>query len=130
MKRSTTLVLCSSVLAVGFVIGMTADGWLQLSPVRASSLSLSDADRLFDELDGDTGSLEAGKKAANQVLALQAALLAKLDATPRSAAEVAAELPDADPDWVWELCRHLAATRDGVRQTGAADRASARFSMG
>ncbi len=57
MKRSTTLVLCSSVLAVGFVIGMTADGWLQLSPVRASSLSLSDADRLFDELDGDTGSL-------------------------------------------------------------------------
>jgi len=57
MKRSTTLILCSSVLAVGFVIGMTADGWLQPSRVRASALSYSDADRLFAELDSDTGSL-------------------------------------------------------------------------
>ncbi|MBT4867349.1 MAG: PDZ domain-containing protein [Planctomycetaceae bacterium] len=57
MKRSTTLILCSSVLAAGFVIGMTADGWLQPSHVRASALSFSDADRLFAELDSDTGSL-------------------------------------------------------------------------
>lgn len=67
MKRSTTFVLCSSVLAVGFVIGMTADGWLQPSRVRASALSLSDADRLFDELDSDTGSLVEGSRLLTKI---------------------------------------------------------------
>lgn len=57
MKHSATFILCSSVLATGIAIGMTADGWLQPAAVRAGALRLTETERLVEELDSESGSL-------------------------------------------------------------------------
>jgi glucose-6-phosphate isomerase len=57
--------------------------------------------------------VEAGKKAAAAVLALQQRLFAALDGTPRTVREVAAAV-GADPADCWPILQHLAANRDTV----------------
>jgi serine protease Do len=57
MPRSTTLILCTSILSAGIAIGMTADAWMQPEQVRAGALGLNETERLIAELDGDTSPL-------------------------------------------------------------------------
>jgi glucose-6-phosphate isomerase len=68
--------------------------------------------------------VEAGKKAAGEVLALQGALLAALRAgggRPRTAAELAAAAGSEDVETAWHVLEHLAANggRGVVREAGA-----------
>ncbi|GAC1541476.1 MAG: glucose-6-phosphate isomerase [Polyangiales bacterium] len=75
--------------------------------------------------------VEAGKKAAADVLALQSKLVAALGAAirPMSATELAASLGTDDVETVFKLCEHLAANRRLVR--GDATNAwEAQFSRG
>lgn len=67
MKQSTTLIICSSILSLGIAIGMTADAWLRPAPLEASAISLSDSERLFEELDSDTGSLMDGSRLLTKI---------------------------------------------------------------
>jgi glucose-6-phosphate isomerase len=69
--------------------------------------------------------VEAGKKAAAAVLALQARVVAALAATPRSAEEIAAALAEADVETIFHLLEHLAA--NGRARTDGQG-CSARFS--
>ena len=57
MKRSSTLLLCGTILFAGIAIGVSFDGWLLPDHVHAKGLNLTEADRLYEELDGDTNSL-------------------------------------------------------------------------
>jgi glucose-6-phosphate isomerase len=78
--------------------------------------------------------VEAGKKAASSVIALQGRVRAHLAAHPKesfTAAQLAAGLgaPDA-AELVFKLCEHLAANPGrGVKKTGGAATA-AQFSLG
>jgi glucose-6-phosphate isomerase len=56
--------------------------------------------------------VEAGKKAASSILAIEGRLLAALTASPRSADMIAAELGENDPETIYHLLEHLEA--DGV----------------
>jgi glucose-6-phosphate isomerase len=71
--------------------------------------------------------VEAGKKAAKQVLELQARILAALAQEPRTCAQLAEAL-EADPADVWPTLRHLGANRSDLRMSGGPDPLSARFS--
>src|SRR5262249_751619 len=73
--------------------------------------------------------VEAGKKAAAEVLALQARVLSALGKEPRGCVEIAKAL-DADPSAVWPILRHLAANRANVRISGGGDPEAARFARG
>ncbi len=57
--------------------------------------------------------VEAGKRAAAQVLDLQRRALAAIDATPRTCVELAAAL-DVDPADLWPVLEHLAHNRSSV----------------
>jgi glucose-6-phosphate isomerase len=58
--------------------------------------------------------VEAGKKAATAVLALQTKVAAALNASPRTAAEIADGI-GADIEAVYHVLNHLSANRDSVR---------------
>ena len=70
--------------------------------------------------------MEAGKKAAREVLELQSKVLATLGSEPHGVLELASEL-SADPGELWALLRHLAANRSEVTMQGQDDPGSARF---
>ena len=70
--------------------------------------------------------VEAGKKAAREVLELQAKVLAKLGSEPCGVLELASEL-SVDPVELWALLRHLTANHREVTMQGPDDPASARF---
>ena len=73
--------------------------------------------------------VEAGKKAAADVLALQAKLLASLDSEGRGVAALAAAV-GADPADCWPILLHLAVNRSDVRCTRRESPADAAFSRG
>jgi glucose-6-phosphate isomerase len=75
----------------------------------------------------DQPGVEAGKKAAATVLALQRKLAVILGQHPRSVTELAA-LAGADPADCWPILCHLAANRPDVRRSGPPDPEQARFS--
>ena len=64
--------------------------------------------------------VEAGKKAAQDVIDLQAKLAALLTPQPQKATDMAKKL-GADVGKVWALLQHMAANRKDVRRTGAPD---------
>jgi glucose-6-phosphate isomerase len=68
--------------------------------------------------------VEAGKKAAASILALQARVVAALSATGRTADELAGTLGEADAETVYHLLLHLAANGSARRQ---GDGPAARF---
>ncbi len=70
--------------------------------------------------------VEAGKKAAADVLHLQREVEAALDATPRSCVEIAQTIA-ADPYDVWPILQHLSANRDAIRRVGGDDPLESRF---
>lgn len=70
--------------------------------------------------------VEAGKKAATEVLQLQERVLAQLPGKPGANAEELAGKVAADPEDVYHVLRHLAANEPSVRSEGAAP-AEARF---
>lgn len=70
--------------------------------------------------------VEAGKKAAQEVLDLQAKVGAALTQTGKTVAALAVEV-SGDPVEVWSILQHLAANRDDVRRTGAPDPTTATF---
>jgi glucose-6-phosphate isomerase len=71
--------------------------------------------------------VEAGKKAAASVLALQAKALAALAATPQTAEQVAASIGSADAvETIFLLLEHLAAN-GRARMTGPGDPGQAKF---
>ncbi len=74
----------------------------------------------------DQPGVEAGKRAASSVLAVQRALLDALDAEPRSCAELA-ERAGTDPVAAWHVLVHLAANRQDLLLVGPPDPRSARF---
>lgn len=61
--------------------------------------------------------VEAGKKAAESVLAVQKKVMAALDATPRSV-ELIAEAIAAEPETVFQILRHLSANARAVAHAG------------
>ena len=63
--------------------------------------------------------VEAGKKAAAAVLALQGKALGALTAAPQTAEQVAAALGGADPEAVFQLLEHLAANGRAASAGGA-----------
>ncbi len=69
--------------------------------------------------------VEAGKRAAAGVLALQRKVTAALSKEPRTAEELAVLLGEVEVEAVWLLCEHLAAN-GRARQTGSGPR-EARF---
>jgi len=71
--------------------------------------------------------VEAGKKAAADVLALQAQLLAAITDEPRDVAALAAAV-GADPADCWPILLHLAVNRCDVRCAHRDEPARARFS--
>jgi hypothetical protein len=48
MKRSSTLLLCGTILLAGIVLGVSFDGWLLPGHVHAKGLNPSEADRLYE----------------------------------------------------------------------------------
>jgi len=70
--------------------------------------------------------VEAGKKAATAVLALQKAVAAALEASPKTAAEIAAKV-QADPEAVYHVLEHLAANDTSVVLALGAGPATDRF---
>ncbi len=68
--------------------------------------------------------VEAGKRAAGEALAVQARILAALTESPQTVVELAAQI-EAETELVWQIGRHLAANREGVRLLGADDPATA-----
>src|SRR6266702_1821930 len=60
--------------------------------------------------------VEAGKKAAAAILAVQARAAAALSAAPRTAEEMAAALAEADVETVYQLLQHLAANGRARRE--------------
>jgi glucose-6-phosphate isomerase len=75
--------------------------------------------------------VEAGKKAAGEVIELQRALLLALrnGRTPRTAGELAAAAGSTDVETAWHVLEHLAANGGrGVRRVG--EGTSARYSLG
>ncbi len=98
-----------------------------------SARSLGSLIALFERTVGLYGSLvnvnayhqpgvEAGKKAAEGVLAVQRKVMSALDATPRSVEQIA-EVIGADPETVFLVLRHLAAngraTKHGAGHPGS-----------
>jgi glucose-6-phosphate isomerase len=98
-----------------------------------SARSLGSLIALFERTVGLYGSLvnvnayhqpgvEAGKKAAEGVLAVQRKVMSALDATPRSVQQIA-EVIGADPETVFLVLRHLAAngraTKHGAGHPGS-----------
>ncbi|MCA2979765.1 MAG: glucose-6-phosphate isomerase [Myxococcaceae bacterium] len=63
--------------------------------------------------------VEAGKKAATGVLSLQQRVVAALDATPRTAGELAEKAQAPDVETVFQVLRHLAANGRAKRQAAA-----------
>ncbi len=70
--------------------------------------------------------VEAGKKAAGEVLALQERVLAQLGTEPQTALAMATVL-SVDPLGVWVVLQHLASNRPEVHGAGMGDPATARF---
>jgi glucose-6-phosphate isomerase len=60
--------------------------------------------------------VEAGKKAAASILALQGRLMAALSGAPRSTEELAVALGESDPETVYHLLEHLAANGRARRE--------------
>jgi glucose-6-phosphate isomerase len=52
--------------------------------------------------------VEAGKKAAEKIIRLQATLLALIGSNPSSVSKIAANL-ETSPETIFKLCEHLAA---------------------
>jgi len=71
--------------------------------------------------------VEAGKKAASEVLELQARVLGQLNARPQTLTEIAEAL-SAEPLAVWNLLQHLASNRSEVHGSGLEDPSTASFS--
>jgi glucose-6-phosphate isomerase len=71
--------------------------------------------------------VEAGKKAATAVIALQHRVARVLSDAPHTADELAAVL-GAESEEVYHVLRHLSATRSGIRWTPGDDPGSDRFS--
>jgi glucose-6-phosphate isomerase len=71
--------------------------------------------------------VEAGKKAATAVITLQHRVAGALGASPQTADEIAAVL-GADPEQVYHVLRHLAASRPGVQCIFGEGPATDRFS--
>ncbi len=63
--------------------------------------------------------VEAGKKAAEAVLAVQHKVMGALDATPRSVAQIAEAIGEDGAETVFLVLRHLAANGRVKRQAGA-----------
>ncbi|MFT3710549.1 MAG: glucose-6-phosphate isomerase [Archangium sp.] len=61
--------------------------------------------------------VEAGKKAAESVLAVQKKVMSALDATPRTV-EMIAEAIASEPETVFQILRHLSANGRAVAQAG------------
>jgi glucose-6-phosphate isomerase len=104
-------------------------GSVTLTVPRVDARSLGALIALFERAVGLYASLigvnayhqpgvEAGKKAASALLALQARVRAALSATPRTAAELAQAAGEPDVEAVWLLLEHLAAN-GGARREGA-----------
>ncbi len=77
--------------------------------------------------------VEAGKKAAGDVVELQLRLLAELRSqpTPRTAVELAAAVGTDDVETAWQILEHLAANRGrGVRRQGGTSRFDGRYGIG
>ncbi|GAB4138142.1 MAG: glucose-6-phosphate isomerase [Planctomycetota bacterium] len=74
----------------------------------------------------DQPGVEAGKRAAADVLSLQRRLLDELSPTPRPAREIALAI-GADPLESWWVLRHLAANRAGVGAVSVHEPLAARF---
>ncbi len=75
--------------------------------------------------------VEAGKKAATELLALQARIIAELEnrrSAPATSCEIASAL-GVDPESVYHLLRHLAANRPEISMTGSAVPDVARFAI-
>ncbi len=72
--------------------------------------------------------VEAGKKAASAVLALQHSVWKALGAEPHTASEIAAEL-GADAEAVYHVLQHLAANRSQLHLTAGDGPGSDRFSL-
>ncbi|MEP6955393.1 MAG: glucose-6-phosphate isomerase, partial [Chthoniobacterales bacterium] len=62
--------------------------------------------------------VEAGKKAATEILELQARVLSALESAPRKTAEEIAVQLAADPEAVFHILRHLAANDDTLGTVG------------
>lgn len=71
--------------------------------------------------------VEAGKKAAAKILAIQEKVAAALSSTPRTAEQIAL-LVEADPEEVYHILRHLAANRPAVRMTNGSSPSEDTFS--
>ena len=77
--------------------------------------------------------VEAGKKAAGDVIELQLRLLAELrsQSTPRTAVELAAAVGTLDVETAWQILEHLAANRGrGVRRLGGTTLFDGRYTIG
>lgn len=72
--------------------------------------------------------VEAGKKAAGEVLELQARVLGQLSAESQTVAEIAEALA-VEPLAVWNLLQHLASNRPEVHGSGLEDPSTASFSL-
>ncbi|MEI6352034.1 MAG: glucose-6-phosphate isomerase [Verrucomicrobiota bacterium] len=72
--------------------------------------------------------VEAGKKAASAVLALQGRVLAALASQPQTVEEIAAKVA-ADPEAVFHILTHLAANNRNVKQTSGMPLDKMRFSL-
>jgi glucose-6-phosphate isomerase len=126
----------------GFLLGTRAAlseqgrGSLTLTVARVDARTLGALIALFERAVGLYASLlgvnayhqpgvEAGKKAAAALLALQRKVAAALDATPRTAAEVAAAAGETDVEAARLLLEHLAANGGAVQEGTSPD--AARF---
>ena len=72
--------------------------------------------------------VEAGKKAASEVLELQARVLGQLNDCPQTLTEIAEAL-SAEPLAVWNVLRHLVSNRSEVHGSGLEDPSTASFSL-
>ncbi|MFO0601028.1 MAG: glucose-6-phosphate isomerase [Myxococcaceae bacterium] len=116
---------------LGFLLGTRAALWdkgresITVTIPEVSARSLGALIALFERAVGFYATLininayhqpgvEAGKKAAESVLALQRKVLSALDATPRSVEQIA-EVLSADAETVFQVLRHLAANERVVR---------------
>jgi glucose-6-phosphate isomerase len=76
--------------------------------------------------------VEAGKKAATAVLSLQSKVLKLLGesaGSPKTAAEAAAQIGDADPEAVYHILEHLAANHANIAKKTSADPSGDTFVM-
>lgn len=76
----------------------------------------------------DQPGVEAGKKAATELLQLQSKVRTKLSGAPQTAAEIAAAL-SAEPEAVYHVLEHLSANEPAIKHESGAHIAEDKFSV-